>query len=199
MNILHISDTHGLHRQLTKLPDADIIIHSGDITENGNEEEAFDFINWLCDLPYKYKVFIAGNHDICLFGEKLSGLDENCYYLYGESVTIEGLKIHGIPYFVNEVRNEKLSKMISEIPLDTDILITHCPPLGVLDDANGSYDGVLSLLQKVDEVNPKLHLFGHTHNQNGTQKIRKTVYSNASLIAPDNKSLLIQNIKRFKL
>jgi 3',5'-cyclic AMP phosphodiesterase CpdA len=81
MKILHISDTHGQHHQLTDLPSADIIIHSGDITEDGNEEEAFNFINWFCDLPYKHKIFIAGNHDCCLCGGKIDGLPNDVHYL----------------------------------------------------------------------------------------------------------------------
>ena len=51
MTILHLSDTHNQHRQLTDLPDADILIHSGDFTMAGTEQEAIDFLNWFCDLP----------------------------------------------------------------------------------------------------------------------------------------------------
>lgn len=52
MTILHFSDTHGQHRRLTNLPDADIIVHSGDFTMNGSKQEAIDFLNCFCDLPY---------------------------------------------------------------------------------------------------------------------------------------------------
>ena len=38
MNILHLSDTHGVHRSLGNLPEADVIVHSGDITMNGSNE-----------------------------------------------------------------------------------------------------------------------------------------------------------------
>ena len=55
MTILHISDTHSQHRRLTQLPDADILVHSGDFTMNGSEQEAIDFMNWFCDLPYPTK------------------------------------------------------------------------------------------------------------------------------------------------
>ena len=66
MNILHLSDTHNLHRQLSNMPAADIIVHSGDISFAGTGEEVLDFIEWLGDLDYKYKIFIAGNHDLAL-------------------------------------------------------------------------------------------------------------------------------------
>ena len=41
INILHISDTHGLHRSIdtTAWPDADIVIHTGDLTDCGFSKE----------------------------------------------------------------------------------------------------------------------------------------------------------------
>lgn len=38
MNILHLSDTHGAHRSLVSLPEADVIVHSGDIAMNFNNQ-----------------------------------------------------------------------------------------------------------------------------------------------------------------
>ena len=66
MKILHLSDTHGQHKNLRSLPEADVIVHSGDFTFAGSEEEAYDFMDWFCNLPYEHKVFIAGNHDMCM-------------------------------------------------------------------------------------------------------------------------------------
>ena len=97
ISILHLSDIHGQHRRLSKLPDADVIIHSGDFTMAGTEQEVFDFINWFCDLPYRHKIFIAGNHDDCLYGTELSGLDNNCHNLCNSGINIEGIKFYGVP------------------------------------------------------------------------------------------------------
>jgi len=33
------------------LPIADVIVHSGDISNNGTEEEVLDFLNWYIELP----------------------------------------------------------------------------------------------------------------------------------------------------
>ena len=44
MKLIHISDTHGKHSLLKDLPKADVIVHTGDITEDGTEEEVKDFI-----------------------------------------------------------------------------------------------------------------------------------------------------------
>ena len=63
MNILHLSDTHGAHRSLGRLPEADVIVHSGDIAMNGSSSEALDFMRWFSALPYAHKIFVAGNHD----------------------------------------------------------------------------------------------------------------------------------------
>ena len=56
MNILHLSDTHGAHRSLGNLPEADVIVHSGDITMNGSSSEVLDFMRWFIALPYAHKV-----------------------------------------------------------------------------------------------------------------------------------------------
>ena len=58
MRILHLSDTHGCHRRLRELPEADVVVHSGDFCMVGTEEEAIDFMNWFCDLPYKHKILL---------------------------------------------------------------------------------------------------------------------------------------------
>jgi len=52
-----------LHEKL-ELPNADILIHAGDFTSNGNLNDIKDFSNWLGTLPHKHKVIIAGNHEI---------------------------------------------------------------------------------------------------------------------------------------
>lgn len=52
MRILHLSDTRGCHHRLKDLPEADVVVHSGDFTMTGTEQEAIDFLNWFCDLPF---------------------------------------------------------------------------------------------------------------------------------------------------
>ena len=93
MTILHISDTHGLHNQLTNLTAADVIVHSGDFTLGGSEKEAIEFMQWFCDLPYKHKVFVAGNHDMCMYGaDKVEGLPDDIHYLCNYGVVIKSLR-----------------------------------------------------------------------------------------------------------
>jgi Icc-related predicted phosphoesterase len=92
MKFIHLSDTHGKHHELPKLPTADLIIHSGDISMAGTGKEVMDFIDWFGALNYKYKIFIGGNHDFCMDGkarERIQRfLPENMYYLYNSGVEI---------------------------------------------------------------------------------------------------------------
>ena len=159
MTILHISDTHSQHRRLTQLPDADILIHSGDFTMNGSEQEALDFLNWFCDLPYPHKIFICGNHDACLYGAKIDGLDKNVHYLCNSSVIIDGVKFYGVPMFMEDCISDRQAHNYAAIPADTDVLITHCPPYGILDFDDGINYGSTELLARVEEIKPRLHLF----------------------------------------
>lgn len=95
MKILHISDTHSRHKEIKNMPEADIVIHSGDITENGTEDEVLDFIKWFESLNYKYKIFVHGNHDLSLYGNDIEGLMENTFFLENKMIEIEGLQVYG--------------------------------------------------------------------------------------------------------
>ena len=183
MLILHLSDTHGKHHELRNLPPADIIIHSGDISFAGSENEIMDFIEWFGALPYKYKIFIAGNHDDCLFGANLDGLPQNCFYLCNSSVSIEGVKFYGTPMFMEDAMSGDYDRNIQKIPSDTNVLITHQPPYGMLDySANINY-GDHNLLQIVLKTKPKYHLFGHIHNAYGIEKSEHTTFVNAAILS----------------
>ena len=196
MRILHISDTHNQHHLLQNLPEADIIIHSGDFSMSGSEDEILNFIEWFEKLPYKYKIFVAGNHDDCLFGENIEGLLDNCFYLCNSEVVIEGVKFYGIPMFMGNILLGEYDKNIRNIPSDTNILITHQPPYCVLDSSKNINYGDLNLLKRVLAVQPKYHLFGHIHNAYGIEKIENTTFVNASIVAENyklsNKPILLE-------
>ena len=161
MKILHLSDTHNCHHRLRDLPEADVVVHSGDFCMVGTEQEAIDFLNWFCDLPYKHKIFICGNHDDCLYGANIDGLDDNVHYLYNSGIEINGLKFYGVPMFFSDCISNRQIKHYANIPEDTDVLITHCPPYGILDlDGNTNY-GSKELLTKISAIPLEVHLFGH--------------------------------------
>lgn len=53
MRLLHLSDTHNQHKSLENLPEADVIIHSGDFSFAGTKAEFDDFLNWFLSLDGK--------------------------------------------------------------------------------------------------------------------------------------------------
>ncbi len=187
MKILHISDTHGQHRLVQNLLPADIIIHSGDLSVVGTENEIMDFLEWFIDLPYKHKIFIGGNHDHDLHRARIQGLPKNCHYLSNSGVTIEGLKFYGLPLFMEDIEAGNLDTNIRKIPTDTNVLITHQPPYGILDSlANFNY-GDRILLLTVLNIQPQYHLFGHIHGAYGIEKSNHTTFVNAALLNEDYK------------
>lgn len=186
MHILHLSDTHNSHRQLGNLPAADVIIHSGDISFTGTGKEIMDFIDWFCQLDYQYKIFIAGNHDYALQGKDSRRiqrfLPKGCYYLYNSGITINGVNFWGLPFFLNPVNDDNYHQQIQQIPTQTDILITHQPLFGILDQSNKIHYGNPHLFKRVNEIQPHYHLFGHIHDAHGIEKHLQTIFSNASIM-----------------
>ncbi len=60
IRVVCISDTHN---HTPDIPDGDLLIHAGDLTNAGTVEEIQTQIEWLETLPHPQKVVIAGNHD----------------------------------------------------------------------------------------------------------------------------------------
>ena len=183
MLILHLSDTHSKHHELHNLPPADIIIHSGDISFAGTENEVMDFIEWFGALPYKYKIFIAGNHDFCLFEANIDVVPQNCFYLCNSSVTIQGIKFYGAPMFMEDVMSGDYDANLQKIPIDTNVLVTHQPPYSILDYSGNINYGDRNLLQIVLKSKPKYHLFGHIHAAYGIEKSVHTTFVNAAILS----------------
>lgn len=194
MKILFISDTHGEHQKLNNLPQADILIHSGDISRRGKDYEIEDFIKWLSSLDFRYKIFIAGNHDFYFEGKIISKVQEmlpqDVFYLCDTGITIEGINIWGSPitptffnWAFNRDRGSNIAKYWDKIPQNTDILITHGPPFRILDQTiSGSNAGCEDLLKKIELIKPKYHLFGHIHEAYGVYETAYTTFINGSIL-----------------
>jgi Icc-related predicted phosphoesterase len=195
MKIVLISDTHNKHQFIkdAELPLGDVIIHAGDVTNKGNSIETISFLNWFSNLPHKHKIFIAGNHDF-LFEKKKQEeiaklIPDNVIYLENSGVKIEGFQFWGSPdqpafyqWAFNKTTAER-RESFAKIPTHTDVLITHCPPFRILDETKDGDDvGCKILREKVKEVKPKLHVFGHIHEAYGQKTFNKTHFVNASLV-----------------
>lgn len=210
LRIVAISDTHLQHG--IKVPPGDILLHAGDFTFKGNVREIGEAIQWFKSLPHKYKVCTLGNHD-CL-GEENPSLTKQMFqeagiaYLNDSGVLVEGIRIWGSPYqpeFGNWAFNlpregSKLKEHWSLIPEDTNVLITHGPPLGMGDMTTGKYGppanvGCRDLNERVMQLPKlKLHVFGHIHCSYGVYRRGDVTYANASVCneryKPVNKPLI---------
>ena len=202
-----ISDTHTKHKQITEdLPGGDMLIHAGDISSMGYENEIQQFCAWYDKLhQYDHKIFIAGNHDWGFQDnpEKVSQIIasyKNFTYLQDDFLCIgEGyeqmVKIWGSPWqpeFYNWAFNlKKNSAEMWEkwlmIPENTDILITHGPAYGILDRVMGRDDnlGCEMLAQRIKSVKPKIHVCGHIHSAHGYLFDGDTHYFNAAILGED--------------
>ncbi|TDG96937.1 hypothetical protein EPR50_G00234440 [Perca flavescens] len=83
----------------------------------------------------------------------------------------------------NLPRGQALLDKWNQIPDNTDILVTHCPPLGFLDWVPKKMQrvGCMELLNTVQRrVQPKLHVFGHIHEGYGMMTDGTTTFVNAS-------------------
>lgn len=198
--ITFISDTHTKHRMLN-LPGGDILIHSGDIMNSGyNINEVHDFLMWFEKQPYEELIFVAGNHDR-LFENEPIRMDEilegypSITYLEDDWVDVDGIKIYGSPWqpeFYNWAFNlprggDELEERWESVPRDTDILITHGPPQGILDVSGPPYSepnlGCELLRLYVDQfINPKIHVFGHIHGSAGYKKHNDIHFVNAAVL-----------------
>jgi Icc-related predicted phosphoesterase len=191
MKIVCISDTHGLHEQVS-IPEGDILLHAGDISKRGKEHEVVNFNHWLATLPHPHKVIIAGNHDF-IFEQNptlAQSLITNAIYLNDSMIEINGLKIWGSPispwfhdWAFNRKRGNEIKKHWDLIPAEIDILITHGPPLGILDyTASGRTVGCEELAKTIIKIKPKIHLFGHIHESYGIVEVNQTTFINASIL-----------------
>lgn len=122
MRLVHISDTHGFHNELT-IPECDVLVHSGDLSYRvGTLEELVSFLIWFEKQPARKKIFVGGNHDLFLdknesvkhrnagnvYGQMMAMQQYNdamelikaydVKYLCDKDYVFEGVKFYGSPY-----------------------------------------------------------------------------------------------------
>ena len=178
MDIVCISDTHNRHAEL-QLPPGDVLVHAGDYSMQGHVAETEAFLSWFAAQPHRHKVFIAGNHDLIFEKRRKKAramVPPGVIYLEDEGVTLDGVKFWGSPVtptFFNWAFNHgpaTIGGYWDAIPDDTDVLITHGPAFRVLDKVLpfGEEVGCPKLRTALDtRPHPKLHVFGHVHENYG--------------------------------
>lgn len=199
MKIDCISDLHGY---LPKLEGGDLLIIAGDMTARDTEEEWGKFEHWLTEQNYEEKIIIAGNHD-----NFLNSMDEDemwqhwcrvgVTYLCDSFTEFRGLKIWASPWSLwfhginpkckaftgSENDLQKKYDLIPNFPDFIDILITHGPPFGTLDECSNGSVGSKSLMKCITKVLPEMVIFGHIHEQGGKYVQKEGVlYINGSIV-----------------
>ena len=211
MKILHISDTHGFHSRFPdeKFKDIDVVIHSGDCSNYKdayrNAIEVADFIEWYKDVPVKYKIYVAGNHDTSIERKRITKEDfeaNGIIYLENSFVNINRVKFYGTPVtptfgeWAFMKARDKTHHVWEAIPEDTGVLIVHGPPKGIRDlsyDRDGKLEfcGDNALMKRCISLQNTLKFvcFGHIHNMDGvynqgisTFSMTQTVFSNAACV-----------------
>lgn len=189
LRLVCISDTHGDHESLS-LPAGDVLIHSGDVTAHGSESDLQAFLTWFAAQDFAHRIFVAGNHDSWLEREPDKALkmatDAGVTWLNDTGVSIQGFHFWGSPItprfldwsFMRDPGAD-IEKHWDMIPEALDVLITHGPPAEILDEVvrpSGLIEntGCPSLLTRIDQVKPRIHLFGHIHEAYG-ERVRHQV------------------------
>lgn len=188
IRIVCISDTH-THKPMT-LPPGDVLVHAGDLSNDGTLAQVQDQINWLSSLPYDHKIVICGNHDG--FFDPRSRREEDTkrdvewgdvHYLQHSSLELKFTKMEnrqlsffgapqipqcgGKDFAFQYLRTE--DAWSDTVPPETDVLITHTPPRHHLDLPTGM--GCDFLLREIWKVRPSLHIFGHVHAGSGKEEV----------------------------
>lgn len=187
IRVVCISDTH---THTLSPPPGDLLIHAGDLTNQGTISEIQAQIDWLVSLPYTHVVFIAGNHDSyfdprsrrsCDKGQSLDF--KSAHYMQHSSLTLNfhqrgerQLVLYGAPQipacggndfaFQYKRKNDAWS---GTLPSKVDVLVTHTPPRWHLDLPAGI--GCQYLLAELWTVRPKVHVFGHVHGGRGQEVV----------------------------
>ena len=189
-----LSDTHTFHDEVI-VPECDILLCAGDFSSTGKAGEVKKFLDWYSVQPATHKIYIAGNHDLSYedspeFKARMVHLYPNITYLEVSGINVCGLNIWGDPHqpwfcdwAFNLPRGIRLKEQWDKIPDDTDILVTHGPPHGILDTISftGEHAGCLDMLDRITKMNLKLVVFGHIHENYGQVKSGNTIYANVGL------------------
>ena len=199
ISIAGIADTHCKHAEV-RPPKADILVVSGDFCGYGTLLEITAFNAWLGTLPHKHKIVVAGNHDMWLEGNATMGkqLFTNAIYLDCEAVEVMGIKFYGCPWtpafcywaFMYERAGAKAERIWAKVPDDTNVIISHGPPIGTGLGITVGYNGqprtdegcpiLRNRIERLPALRATFH--GHLHAGFGTAKIGNIVCHNVAVV-----------------
>ena len=175
LKVICLSDTHN---NKPKVPDGDLLIHAGDLSQSGSLEEVQEAIDWLQSLSHAHKVVVAGNHDLVLDSDGRSRIrwgkitylqdqSQRINFANGRALTIFGSPWTSLPGTWAFQYPRAYDKWTGKVPLETDILVTHVPPKFHLDAGLGDEN----LLREMTRIKPQMHIFGHIHVGRGQDHV----------------------------
>lgn len=189
MRLIAMADTHGYHGQL-QVPEGDILVHAGDLTQRGTLTQLREVADWLRSLPHRHKVIIAGNHDFAFqrTPAEARALFAGLTYLEDEAITLDGVRLYGSPWqpwfhdwAFNARRGPDIDAKWQRIPEELDVLVTHGPPAGFGDKVfSGERVGCEDLTRHLGRTKPRFHLFGHIHEDSGQWQVGETRVCNVT-------------------
>lgn len=198
MRVVCISDTHNQQDRVI-VPAGNMLIHAGDFSFDGSVRDVLGTLAWLNAQPHEHVIAVPGNHDRA-FQSKPDLLDRiresfpRLHVLLDSGVTLRGLRIWGSPWqpwyddwafnFSRGLAGREEARLKwSNIPDNTEILITHGPARGVLDRvASGERVGCPMLRARIRELHClRLHVCGHIHEGYGLRRNGVTTFVNASI------------------
>lgn len=172
MKIAAISDTHGYDFDL---PTAEMLIHAGDMTKTGEWDQAIAWGEYVKTAAYDQVILVPGNHDMC-FEKALEPAVYNFPYnfqvLVDQACEFRGYVFYGSPWtppFMNWAfmrTEDELRCIYRNMPAEIDVLVTHGPPAGVLDNHCGSF----ALREAIEARKVHYHVFGHIHECGGLEQ-----------------------------
>lgn len=195
MKIVAISDVHNLWHKIT-IPDCDVLVSAGDYSYKGNPEVVEAFHKWMNSQPADVKISVQGNHELWVeknfeaAREIVHKINKDIHFIDEGVVNIDGVKFYGsaiTPWFYdwawNRRRGEEIKTHWDKIPDDTNVLITHGPPMGILDKLeSGERVGCANLTDRIGELTDlKLHIFGHIHPSSGEAIKDNVLFVNAAM------------------
>lgn len=202
MRIVAISDTHNMDLSKLDLPAGDVLVHAGDLTNFGKLGEVAIGLGRLSNLPYDRILLVPGNHDL-MFERSPHLIDMSAYkkieLLIDTHCVIDGRVFYGSPWvnycgpwaFTYDAGGDAMERVRAAIPEATEVLITHSPPYGILDDMypdrknRNRHLGCKLLKEHVfKRVKPKVHIFGHIHESYGHVKRKGVSFYNVAIGGP---------------
>jgi Icc-related predicted phosphoesterase len=205
LKLVCISDTHGDHESVS-LPPGDVLIHAGDLTGHGTKQETQAFFRWFGMQSYRHKICVAGNHDTYMEQDPVAcqemANNAGVVLLDDSGCNVDGVSFWGSPItprfldwsFMRDPGSD-IEAHWNLIPNETDVLVTHGPVYGILDQVDREcgdreHTGCRSLLKRIQEIKPRFHVFGHIHEDYGRVEQAGVSHCNVSTM---NKDYRIQN------